>query len=141
MEFAFFEDIRIELGALPLKLNFKIGEVSSLLNVKPHTLRYWEEEFSMLNPKKFHNGQRLYFKKDLEILCLIKYLLYSQGYSIKGARDNLFSYYRKWKDSSSLKERVPDDNRQLVHRLNHILNRISASKQLLKRKNLWLDVS
>ena len=92
-----FDSVQSELVKLPCKLNFKIGEVSELLGVKAHTLRYWEDEFSLLSPRKFHNGQRIYFKKDIEVLFLIKHLLYKKKYSVKGVRENLSDYYKKLK--------------------------------------------
>lgn len=65
--------------------NYTIGEVSSLLNVKEHTIRYWETEFSALNPKKTQSGRRQYDLEDLKLLQKIKKLLYQDLYSIKGA--------------------------------------------------------
>ena len=74
---------------IPDKLYFKIGEVSSLLKLKPHVLRYWETEFDILNPGKAPSRHRLYRRKDVELLLRIKQLLYSEGYTIEGARKKL----------------------------------------------------
>ncbi len=69
--------------------NYTIGEVSRLLNVKEHTIRYWETEFSALNPKKTDSGRRQYDLEDLKLLQKIKKLLYQDLYSIKGALKEL----------------------------------------------------
>ncbi len=74
---------------IPDKLFFKIGEVSRLTDVKAHVLRYWESEFPMLNPQKNRADQRVYRKKDIETILLIKRLLYDENYTISGARKRL----------------------------------------------------
>ncbi len=74
---------------IPDKLYFKIGEVSALLKLKPHVLRYWETEFDILNPGKAPSRHRLYRRKDVELLLQIKQLLYTEGYTIEGARKKL----------------------------------------------------
>ena len=67
----------------------KIGEVAKLLGVKPHVLRYWESEFPSLKPKKNPSGQRIYAKVDIEAVAEIKNLLYTQRYTISGAKKML----------------------------------------------------
>ena len=74
---------------LPDKLYFKIGEVGRIVGVKPYVLRYWETEFNLLKPGKAPSRHRLYKKKDVELLLDIKRLLYSEGYTIEGARKKL----------------------------------------------------
>ena len=74
---------------IPEKLFFKIGEVSRLADVKAHVLRYWESEFPMLNPPKNRADQRVYRKKDIETIILIKRLLYDENYTISGARKRM----------------------------------------------------
>jgi DNA-binding transcriptional MerR regulator len=74
---------------LPDKIYFKIGEVSELLDLQPHVLRYWENEFDILCPSKSKSGQRLYRRKDVEVLDLIKDLLHRQKFTIKGARQHI----------------------------------------------------
>lgn len=85
---------------IPDKLYFKIGKVSNIVGVKPYVLRYWETEFEVLKPGKAPSRHRLYKKKDVEILLEIKKLLYSEGYTIEGAR-------------KKLKEGKKEDRRQL----------------------------
>ena len=74
---------------LTAKPFFKIGEVAKLLGVKPHVLRYWESEFPSLKPRKNPSGQRLYAKADIETLTEIRNLLYTDCYTISGARQFL----------------------------------------------------
>jgi DNA-binding transcriptional MerR regulator len=74
---------------IPNKLYFRIGEVSRLVGVEPHVLRYWETEFAALKPKKGGTKQRLYRRKDVEIALEIKRLLYERRYTIEGARKHL----------------------------------------------------
>ena len=73
---------------------FKIGEVARLLGVKPHVLRYWETEFPSLKPRKNPSGQRLYARADIEALTEIKNLLYTDCYTISGARQLLAYQYQ-----------------------------------------------
>jgi len=72
--------------AIPNKLFFRIGEASRLLGVPAHVLRYWEKEFPGVAPEKSSGGQRLYRRKDLELLLMIKHLLYERKFTIAGAR-------------------------------------------------------
>jgi len=74
---------------IPDKLYFKIGEVSQLTGVKPHVLRYWESEFGSFRPVKSRNNQRLFRRKDIELVLRLKELLYKQGFTIAGARKKL----------------------------------------------------
>jgi DNA-binding transcriptional MerR regulator len=73
----------------PDKLFYKIGEVSKILGVEPYVLRYWETEFPFLKPRKNKSGQRVYVKKDVELLLTIKNLLYQERYTIEGVRKRL----------------------------------------------------
>lgn len=71
---------------IPGKLYFRIGEVSRIAGIKPYVLRFWESEFPALGPKKSGAGQRLYRRKDVELILQIKQLLYEKRYTIEGAR-------------------------------------------------------
>jgi DNA-binding transcriptional MerR regulator len=73
----------------PDKLFYKIGEVSRIVGVEPYVLRYWETEFSFLKPRKNKSGQRVYIKKDVELLLTIKKLLYQERFTIEGVRKKL----------------------------------------------------
>jgi DNA-binding transcriptional MerR regulator len=73
----------------PSKEYFRIGEVSEVVGVEPHVLRYWESEFPTIRPKKSSTGQRVYSRQDVDRLLRVKELLRNQGFSIAGARKRL----------------------------------------------------
>jgi len=74
---------------IPDKLYYKIGEVAKFTGVKTHVLRYWETEFKAIRPNKSRSNQRLYRKRDVELILHLKDLLYNQGFTIAGARKKL----------------------------------------------------
>ena len=78
-----------ELPAIPGKRYFTIGEVSDLCDVKPHVLRYWEQEFPQLKPVKRRGNRRYYQRQDVLIIRQIRSLLYDEGFTIGGARQKL----------------------------------------------------
>lgn len=78
-----------EIASIPDRFGFKIGDVADLLGIKQYVLRYWEQEFELLKPKKASNNQRFYTKKDVENAFLIRKLLYRDKFSIEGARQAL----------------------------------------------------
>jgi DNA-binding transcriptional MerR regulator len=78
-----------ELPAIPSKRYFTIGEVSELCAVKPHVLRYWEQEFPDLKPVKRRGNRRYYQRHDVMLIRQIRSLLYEQGFTIGGARQQL----------------------------------------------------
>lgn len=82
-------DAEDQLPQIPDKLFFRIGEVSQLVGVEPYVLRYWESEFPGLSPKKSNTGQRMFRRKDVELLLNIKQLLYDRKFTIEGARKAL----------------------------------------------------
>jgi DNA-binding transcriptional MerR regulator len=80
-----------ELPPIPPKRYFTIGEVSELCGVKPHVLRYWEQEFSQLKPVKRRGNRRYYQHHEVMLIRRIRELLYEQGFTISGARNRLLS--------------------------------------------------
>lgn len=78
-----------ELPAIPGKRYFTIGEVSELCAVKPHVLRYWEQEFPQLKPVKRRGNRRYYQRQDVILIRQIRSLLYDEGFTIGGARQRL----------------------------------------------------
>ena len=78
-----------ELPAIPGKRYFTIGEVSDLCGVKPHVLRYWEQEFPQLKPVKRRGNRRYYQRQDVLMIRQIRSLLYEQGFTIGGARQKM----------------------------------------------------
>ncbi len=87
---------------LPEKIYFKIGEVSEIVGVEPYVLRYWETEFDLLKPSKAPSKHRLYKKRDVELLLDIKRLLYTDGFTIEGARKKLKEARKEEKDQLKL---------------------------------------
>jgi len=73
----------------PNKLYYSISEVSSITDVKPYVLRFWEREFPTLRPKKNRSGNRIYQAKEIKLIVEIKTLLYKDGYTIDGAKQQL----------------------------------------------------
>ena len=85
----------MKIPPIPDKLFFKIGEVADLAGIEQHVLRYWEEEIESLKPKKNKSGQRLYQKKDVELIFQIKQLLYAEKFTLAGARKKLNKNQKK----------------------------------------------
>ena len=82
-------DSTAELPPIPGKRYFKIGEVSELCGVKPHVLRYWEQEFPQISPVRRTGNRRYYQRQDVMLVRQIRSLLYDRGYTINGARRRL----------------------------------------------------
>ncbi len=79
----------VQLPSIPAKRYFTIGEVSDLCGVKPHVLRYWEQEFTQLRPVKRRGNRRYYQHHEVLLIRRIRELLYEQGFTISGARNRL----------------------------------------------------
>lgn len=118
------------MAEIPDKLFFKIGEVADLLDLKTHVLRYWETEFTCLNPVKSRSNQRLYRRKDVETALLIKDLLYQRGFTIAGARHQLENKIPLSDPVSSRQE--PHDSAQ--QRLAQVKSELLALRQSLLDK-------
>ena len=73
----------------PVQEFFSIGEVCELTGLKPHVLRYWESQFRFLNPAKNRSGNRVYQRREVELILLVKHLLYTEKYTIEGARQKV----------------------------------------------------
>jgi len=78
-----------ERKAIAPKEYYSIGEVCDLVDLKPHVLRYWETQFPALNPSKNRSGNRVYRRKEIKLILLLKHLLYKERYTIEGARQKL----------------------------------------------------
>ncbi len=114
-------------GVIPNKLYFKIGEVSEITGVKPYVLRYWETEFNIVKPSKTRTNQRLYRRKEVELILEIKRLLYDEKFTIAGAKKMLMERSRK---------RVEQGRQQLSMNF----NREEFSEILLKIKKDILEI-
>ncbi len=123
-------ELSSELSKIPDKLAFKIGEVADLLGVKPYVLRYWETEFEVLKPKKSKHNQRMYERKDVENLMLIKKLLYRDRFSIEGARSAL---KKLKKDNVRVKQikTIAEHIEEAKDKVFDLMDEITAIRQLL----------
>lgn len=107
---------------LPFKLFYKIGEASKIVGVNPYVLRFWESEFPFIKPKKTKGGQRLYTKKEIETILLIKKMLYEEKYTIEGVRKKLSRLYQ---NSESQEQYRRDLIEKVKIRLKEILEILS----------------
>ena len=120
------------LRSIPQKMRFTIGEVARLLQVKTHTLRYWEREFKAFHPHKARTGRRVYFKKDVQTALLIRKLLYQDRFSIQGAKKALTGL----KKESKVSRRDLETHEQTVKECAAILKQISHLKHYVQSKSL-----
>jgi DNA-binding transcriptional MerR regulator len=81
-------------NARPVQEFYSIGDVCGLTDLKPHVLRYWESQFRFLNPAKNRSGNRVYKGKEVELIMLVKHLLYTEKFTIDGARQRIDHYRR-----------------------------------------------
>ena len=114
------------------KLYYSISEVSKITKIEAYTLRYWEKEFPKLKPKKSKKGQRIYTKKDLELISIIKELLHNKKYTIKGAREVLkgYSYGKTLEDLLGIKN--AEEKKDFPDKTIHIKKELLEIKKLLK---------
>jgi DNA-binding transcriptional MerR regulator len=114
---------------IPNKLFFRIGDVSRLVGVEAYVLRYWESEFPGLSPRKSSSGQRMFRRKDVELLLRIKHLLYGQKFTIEGARQAL----QEKTKAASVKTSAPSGQAHLFasNPLPEIRKQVSEILQLL----------
>jgi DNA-binding transcriptional MerR regulator len=110
----------------PVQEFFSIGEVCALTDLKPHVLRYWESQFRLLSPSKNRSGNRIYRSREVELILLVKHLLYTEKYTIEGARHRLETYRRnselKAAAHQASSQETVQDLRQSVDRVIAILD-------------------
>ena len=110
-----------ELPAIPTKRYFTIGEVSDLCDVKPHVLRYWEQEFPTLKPVKRRGNRRYYQRHDVILIRQIRSLLYHQGYTIGGARQKLAGSPAEEENSNTISTQSNEVVQQMQAELEELL--------------------
>jgi DNA-binding transcriptional MerR regulator len=98
---------KAELPPIPAKRYFTIGEVSELCGVKPHVLRYWEQEFTQLKPVKRRGNRRYYQHHEVLLIRRIRELLYEEGFTISGARNRLDSSLAHHEEKPDAQRRAP----------------------------------
>ena len=86
--------MRARVKPEPVQEFFSIGDVCELTELKPHVLRYWESQFKFLSPAKNRSGNRVYQRREIEMVMLVKHLLYDERYTIDGARQKLDEFRR-----------------------------------------------
>ncbi|GCB04492.1 MerR family transcriptional regulator [Ralstonia sp. SET104] len=99
---------RVNLPPIPAKRYFTIGEVSDLCAVKPHVLRYWEQEFTQLKPVKRRGNRRYYQHHEVLLIRRIRELLYEQGFTINGARNRLDELRHGASAAPSVEDELPE---------------------------------
>ncbi len=117
---------------IPDKLYFRIGEVSSLCKLPAYVLRFWETEFPQLKPVKSSTGQRMYRQRDVENVLHIKKLLYDEGFTIAGARQQLKDEAKPARKQSGLpfpKQKSADGINKVRQGLQEILGILSKSRK------------
>lgn len=107
---------------LPFKLFFKIGEASKIIGVEPYVLRFWEKEFPFLRLKKTKGGQRLFTKKEIELLLEIKKMLYEEKYTIEGVRKKLNKVYQSIDSGSDIRKDILEKVRIKLKEILEILS-------------------
>ena len=115
--------------AIPDKLYFRIGEVADLTGVPAYVLRYWESEFKLLHPKKNEAGQRLYRKRDVELVLRLKSLLYDERLTLEGAKKRLLAESRGEAEPPDPGVRDPAHGEALKR----VRGRLEALRSLLSR--------
>jgi DNA-binding transcriptional MerR regulator len=110
-------------AAEPVQEFFSIGEVCELTDLKPHVLRYWESQFRFLNPAKNRSGNRVYQRREIELILLVKQLLYVEKYTIEGARQKVDEHRRGGELRAVAREAL---ERETVSSLERELNEILA---------------
>jgi DNA-binding transcriptional MerR regulator len=115
---------------IPDKLYFRIGEVASLCRLPAYVLRFWESEFPQLKPVKSSTGQRMYRRRDVESVLRIKQLLYEQGFTIVGARQQLRSETKPDKNQAAIPFPTQSnaDIQHIRQGLREILNMLTARR-------------
>ena len=116
---------------IPDKLYFRIGEVATLCRLPAYVLRFWESEFPQLKPVKSSTGQRMYRRRDVESVLRIKQLLYEQGFTIVGARQQLRSEMKAEKGQAAAIPFPAQSNVEIQHirqGLREILNLLSTRR-------------
>jgi DNA-binding transcriptional MerR regulator len=118
---------------LPDKLFYKIGEVSRIAGVEPYVLRYWETEFPFLKPRKNKSGQRVYIKKDLEMIIQVKKMLYQERYTIEGVRKRFGENIHKPSETRAFSESGVKDRRNPAEAIGIVKKRLREIIKQLKK--------
>ncbi len=121
------------------KLYYSIGEVAEMVGLKPHVLRYWESEFSILSPSKNRAGNRIYKDKDILLVRFIKDLLYNKKFTIEGAKQKLSNIKKRELDDFEKNQALGNKrSRKEIDRYKDAITRIKHGlKDMLELLNNW----
>ena len=115
----------------PLQEFFSIGDVCQLTDLKPHVLRYWESQFRFLNPAKNRSGNRVYQRREIELIMLVKHLLYTEKFTIDGARQRIEQYRRTGALKTEARQALERETiENLRSALNNILDILDGKKPI-----------
>lgn len=115
----------------PVQEFFAIGDVCQMTDLKPHVLRYWESQFRFLNPAKNRSGNRVYQRREIELIMLVKHLLYTEKYTIEGARQRIDQFRRTGQLKTEARSALQHETIQnLRAELQAILDVLDRSKPL-----------
>ena len=121
------------MTAEPVQEFFSIGEVCELTDLKPHVLRYWESQFRFLNPAKNRSGNRVYKGREVELIMLVKHLLYTEKFTIEGARQRIDQYRKsgelKVAARRALEAEIARELRADLEDISRILDRKGPAKK------------
>jgi DNA-binding transcriptional MerR regulator len=124
------------VSTIPVREFFSIGDVCDLTDLKPHVLRYWESQFRFLHPAKNRSGNRVYQRREVELVMLVKDLLYVDKYTIEGARARVDEYRRNGTLKSVARGALEDAT---VDSIEHDLQRIVAALDGLDESDVSAD--
>ncbi len=116
----------------PDKLFYKIGEVGKITGVEPYVLRYWETEFHFLRPRKNKAGQRVYVKKDLDLIMQVKKMLYQERYTIEGVRKRFGEGALKVAEPEAASDRKMSSSQDPAEVIKFVKKRIKEILEQLK---------
>ena len=107
---------RLKAKPEPVQEFFSIGDVCDLTELKPHVLRYWESQFKFLSPAKNRSGNRVYQRREIEMVMLVKHLLYAEKYTIEGARQKLDEFRKSGAMKPAVRTGLDTETVQMVER-------------------------
>ncbi|MBI5683288.1 MAG: MerR family transcriptional regulator [Deltaproteobacteria bacterium] len=116
---------------IPAKLYFRIGEVSKITKVQPYVLRYWEAEFNIVKPHKSVSNQRVYTRRDVELILEIKRLLYKERYTLDGAKRKVREIVKEMKNRQMALELASKDEKRYFKTIEAVKRELMAIKEML----------
>ncbi len=117
---------------IPDKLYFKIGEVARITRVKPYILRYWESEFKIIKPQKSQGNQRVYRKKDVELIVFIRNLLYKEKFTLDGAKKRVREFKKEEREAGKKSQMaLPFTEKKLQSEIRNVRKELAAVLKIL----------